>query len=136
MSEYIQMEAELAIYSFLLGLVLMISYDFLRLFRLIIPHGKWWLGVEDFAYWIYCAIMTFRLLFYQNSGILRGYVIVCVFAAMYLYDVIVSRSVFGVLKKIGRWITMKIRIWTAKRSAGKKTPSRAAKQPASEEKKI
>ncbi len=109
MSGYIQAEVQLAWCSFLLGLVLMVSYDFLRLFRLLIPHGKWWTGIEDFAYWIYCAVMTFRLLFYQNSGILRGYVIACVFVGMYLYDAIVSRSVFGVLKNIGRWITMKKR---------------------------
>lgn len=109
MSQYIQLEAELALHSFLLGLVLMSSYDLLRLFRLMVPHGKWWIGTEDFAYWIYCAIMTFRLLFYQNSGILRGYVIACVFLGMYLYDGIVSRSVFGVLKNIGRWITIKKR---------------------------
>lgn len=107
MSEYIRLEAELAISSFLLGVVLMISYDFLRLFRLIISHGKWWTGIEDLGYWIYCAIMTFRLLFYQNSGILRGYVIICVFLGMGLYDAIVSRSIFGVLKNIGRWIKMK-----------------------------
>ena len=109
MSEYIKIEAELAFSSFLLGAVLMISYDFLRLFRLLIPHGKWWTGLEDLLYWIYCAVMTFRLLFYQNSGILRGYVIGSVFFGMYLYDAIVSRNVFEVLKKIGRWITMKLR---------------------------
>ena len=109
MSEYIKLEAELALSSFLLGVVLMISYDFLRLFRMLIPHGMWWTGMEDLIYWIYCAAMTFRLLFYQNSGILRGYVIICVFLGMSLYDVIVSRSIFGVLKNIGRWITMKKR---------------------------
>ena len=109
MSEYIKLEAELVCSSFLLGAVLMTSYDFLRLFRLLIPHGKWWTGLEDLLYWIYCTVMTFRLLFYQNSGILRGYVIGCVFFGMYLYDAIVSRSVFEVLKKIGRWITMKLR---------------------------
>ena len=109
MSEYIKLEVELAFSSFLLGVVLMISYDFLRLFRMLIVHGKWWTGIEDLGYWIYCAFMTFRLLFYQNSGILRGYVIVCVFLGMKIYDGIVSRSVFGVLKNIGRWITMKKR---------------------------
>ena len=109
MSGYIKLEAELAVSSILLGVVLMISYDFLRLFRLLIHHGKWWMGLEDLGYWIYCAAMTFRLLFYQNDGVLRGYVIMCVFLGMYLYDAIVSRSVFGVLKNIGRWITMKKR---------------------------
>lgn len=109
MSRYIQLEAELALHSFLLGLILMSSYDLLRLFRLLIPHGKWWTGIEDFAYWIYCAIMTFLLLFYQNSGVLRGYVIAGVFLGMYLYDRIVSERVFGVLKNVRKWIKMKIR---------------------------
>lgn len=119
MSHYIQLEAELAFHSFLLGLVLMISYDLLRLFRLLVPHGNFWIGIEDFIYWLYCAIMTFALLFKENSGILRGYVIVCVFLAMYLYDRIVSRSVFEVLKNAGRWITMKKRDRILKKGAGK-----------------
>ena len=107
MSQYIQMEAELALHSFLLGVILMISYDFLRLFRMLVRHGKWWIGLEDYGYWIYCTVMTFRLLFYQNSGILRGYVIASVFLGMCLYDTIVSRNLFVVLKNAGRWITIK-----------------------------
>lgn len=109
MSHYIILEATLAIQSFLLGLTLMISYDLLRLFRLWIRHGKFWIDVEDLIYWIYCAVMTIHLLFEKNDGILRGYVIGCAFFAMLLYDRIVSRRVFGLLKNIGRWITMKKR---------------------------
>lgn len=108
MSLYIQDEAALALMSFLLGAVLMISYDLLRLFRLLVPHGSLWTGLEDFFYWIYCAVMTFSLLFWENSGVVRGYVIACVFLAMAAYDRIVSRNVFVLLKKTGRWIKMKI----------------------------
>lgn len=109
MSHYIIIEARLAVHSFLLGLILMISYDLLRLFRLLVPHGNFWIGIEDFIYWIYCAIMTITLLFTENDGVLRGYVIGCAFCGMFLYDRIVSRRVFGLLKNIGRWITMKKR---------------------------
>ena len=52
--------------------------------------------------------MTFSLLFWENSGVVRGYVIACVFLAMAAYDRIVSRNVFVLLKKTGRWIKMKI----------------------------
>ena len=107
MSFYIQEEAGLAALSFALGILLMISYDLLRLFRLLIPHGSLWTGLEDFFYWIYCAVMTFSLLFYENDGILRGYVIVSAFLGMFLYDRLVSQSVFAVLKNMGRWITIK-----------------------------
>ena len=52
--------------------------------------------------------MTFSLLFWENSGVVWGYVIACVFLAMAAYDRIVSRNVFVLLKKTGRWIKMKI----------------------------
>ncbi len=120
MSLYIQEEAGLAVLSFVLGILLMISYDLLRLFRLLIPHGSLWTGLEDFFYWIYCAVMTFSLLFYENDGILRGYVIVSTFLGMFLYDRLVSQSVFAVLKNVGRWITMKRRTMITRKKEGKR----------------
>jgi len=119
LSLYIQEEAGLAALSFALGILLMISYDLLRLFRLLIPHGSLWTGLEDFFYWIYCAVMTFSLLFYENDGVLRGYVIVSAFLGMFLYDRLVSQSVFAVLKNIGRWITIKRKTMIARKEAGK-----------------
>lgn len=109
MSGYIQAEAELAVQSFLLGIFLMICYDCLRLLRLLIVHGTLWTGLEDFIYWIYAASMTFSLLFRENSGVLRGYVIIGVFFGMFLYDRIVSQPVFELLKKFGKWIRIKLR---------------------------
>ena len=108
MSDYIYLEAELAAHSFLLGVNLMVSYDLLRLFRLFVPHSSLAVNIEDFLYWIYCALMTFWLLFLENSGVLRGYVIVGVFIGMILYDRIVSQTVFGVLKKVKIWFTIKV----------------------------
>lgn len=109
MSGYIQAEAELAVQSFLLGIFLMICYDCLRILRLLIVHGTLWTGLEDFIYWIYAASMTFSLLFRENSGVLRGYVIIGVFFGMFLYDRIVSQPVFELLKKFGKWIRIKLR---------------------------
>ena len=113
-SSYIYLEAQLAVHSFLLGVILMISYDLLRLFRLLIPHSLLIIGLEDFVYWIYCAVMTFWLLFQENNGALRSYVIVGVFVGMILYDRIVSRPIFSVLKKIKRWFTIKVKRFTIK----------------------
>ena len=87
------------------------SYDLLRLFRFFVPHNDLWRGLEDLGFWIYCAIMTFSLLFYANSGILRGYVIISTFFGMFLYDRFVSRKLFDrlySLKKWKIWIKMKI----------------------------
>ena len=109
MSEVVFREMELMVHSFLLGVILMISYDLIRLFRLLIPHGTLSVGIEDFLYWLYCTAMVFRLLFAGTDGVVRGYVILSVFAAMILYDRIVSQTVLGLLKKVKIWFTIKVR---------------------------
>ena len=83
MSPYLTLEVRLVGMSTVLGFILMASYDFLRLFRFFVPHGRLWTGIEDFFYWIYAAVMTFLLLFYENSGIVRAYIIACVFFGMF-----------------------------------------------------
>ena len=109
MSTYIYAEAELIKDSFILGMSLMISYDLLRFFRFLVPHNTVCVGIEDFFYWIYSGFMTFRLLFLELDGVLRGYVILAVFAGMILYDRIVSQTIFELLKKAKIWFTIKVR---------------------------
>ena len=47
------------------------------------------------------------LLYEQNDGGLRLYAIVGVLVGMALYDRIVSRFLFAVLKKAGKWFKIK-----------------------------
>ena len=107
MSPYLTLEVRLVGMSTVLGFILMASYDFLRLFRFFVPHGRLWTGIEDFFYWIYAAVMTFLLLFHENSGIVRAYIIACVFFGMIFYDKIISRNVFQLLKKLKKWYKIK-----------------------------
>ena len=48
MSPYLTLEVRLVGMSTVLGFILMASYDFLRLFRFFVPHGRLWAGIEDF----------------------------------------------------------------------------------------
>ena len=107
MSPYLTLEVRLVGMSTVLGFILMASYDFLRLFRFFVPHGRLWTGIEDFFYWIYAGTATFMLLYEQNDGGLRLYAIVGVLVGMSLYDRIVSRFLFAVLKKAGKWFKIK-----------------------------
>ena len=107
MSPYLTLEVRLVGMSTVLGFILMASYDFLRLFRFFVPHARLFPGFEDFFYWIYAAVMTFLLLFYENSGIVRAYIIACVFFGMIFYDKIISRNVFQLLKKLKKWYKIK-----------------------------
>lgn len=107
MSVTIRYEVQLLAGSLALGVCLMIIYDGLRLFRLMIPHGNLWTGVEDGLYWIGSSIVTFLLLFEQNDGVLRSYAIIGVLSGMLFYNLSVSRILRSLLKKFLKYFTMR-----------------------------
>ncbi len=101
-------EIELTGISLLAGAWLMMCYDLLRVFRILVRHKNLWIGLEDFFYWIYAGVTTFLLLYRENDGRLRAYVIVGIFAGMVLYDRFFSRIYLKLLKKAVEWIRMKL----------------------------
>ena len=68
------------------GIALLMMYDGLRIFRWLVRHGSFWTGMEDAAYWLFASFATFRLLFGQNDGVLRGYAVAGVLGGMVFYD--------------------------------------------------
>lgn len=109
MSPDIQAEARLLVLSLAAGAGLMALYDVLRVFRLLVPHGWIWTGAEDLLYWIFSGFATFYLLYRENDGALRLYVIGSVLLAMALYDRTFSAFFLKWLKKLGRCFKIKIR---------------------------
>lgn len=101
-------EIELTGISLLAGAWLMMCYDLLRVFRILVRHKNLWVGLEDFFYWIYAGVTAFLLLYRENDGRLRAYVIVGIFAGMVLYDRFFSRIYLKLLKKAVEWIRMKL----------------------------
>lgn len=108
MSQNIQTEAQLLVLSILTGVTLMIAYDILRILRLVIPHSWAVIGAEDLLYWCAAGLATFYLLYRENDGSLRMYVIGTVILSMVAYDRCVSRFFLKLLKKAGRWIRIKL----------------------------
>ncbi len=108
MSYHIVYEVKLLLYSFLTGAGLMMTYDLLRIFRIFIPHSPIFTGLEDMVYWVYAALITFSLLYEQNDGVLRGYVIAGVFIGMFLYDRLVSRFFLKFLKNFQKYLKIKM----------------------------
>ena len=108
MSVHIVYEVKLLLYSFFTGAGLMMTYDLLRIFRIFIPHSYVFTGIEDMIYWVYAALVTFSLLYELNDGGLRGYVIAGIFLGMFLYDRLVSRFFFKSLKKLKKYLKMKM----------------------------
>ena len=107
MSGVIRYEAWLLMLSLATGGWLMLVYDTLRVFRLMIRHSAFAVGLEDFFYWIGAGVVTFNLLYEQNDGGLRAYVIGGVLGGMILYDRLISRIFFKGLKKLGKKFTIK-----------------------------
>ena len=107
MSGVIRYEAWLLMLSLATGGGLMLVYDTLRVFRLMIRHSAFAVGLEDFFYWIGAGVVTFNLLYQQNDGGLRAYVIGGVLGGMILYDRLISRIFFKGLKKLGKKFTIK-----------------------------
>ena len=107
MSPNIQIEARLLAVSMGVGAGLMALYDVLRLLRLILRHSWLATGLEDLAYWSFAGFAVFYLLYQENDGSLRFYVIGTVLLTMVLYDRICSTNFFKVLKKLAGCFTIK-----------------------------
>lgn len=115
-SEAVFHEAHACWRSLAVGIVLMMIYDIFRLFRLLVRHSAWMIGVEDVIYWVFASFTVFGLFYLENDGALRFYMIGAVIFGMILYDRIVSTNFFRVLKKAGRCFRIKIRKKTQKQS--------------------
>ena len=70
---------------FLVGVFLAASYDVLRILRGIIPHGAFFVNLEDLLYWIYVAVVVFVQLYDKNDGRLRAYVFGSILTGMVIY---------------------------------------------------
>ena len=109
-------EADVLLAAFLTGALLLFIYDVLRIVRKIVPHKMWLVGVEDLLFWIGSALALFAMLYRENSGYIRGFVIGGVLVGMLLYNLllsawIVAGSVF-LLKKI-LFVLSRPLVWTA-----------------------
>lgn len=110
-------EADVLLASFLTGVILVLVYDLLRIMRRLVSHKFWVIGLEDLLFWIGSAITLFAMLYRENSGYIRGFVIGGVLAGMLIYNLIFSSwvvkgSVF-LLEKILFLISRPL-VWTAR----------------------
>lgn len=114
-SETILKEADILWKALAMGAVLVFVYDLLRIVRKLVPHGTWWISVEDFLFWAGSALAIFAMLYRENDGYLRGFSIGGVVLGMLLYSFTLSRfvvkgSVF-LLEKILYIVTRPL-VWT------------------------
>lgn len=86
MEAFIIEEARLFLDSLFTGLVIMALYDILRLLRRIIRHNNIVVGIEDFIFWNLAGIVIFALIYSENDGRIRWFIIagICIGAWVYV----------------------------------------------------
>lgn len=100
MAALIYDEVELFVVCLLLGMVLALVYDFIRIFRLFFKHKDWLVDMEDLIFWLFTAWLVFRTLFLYNRGALRGYAFLGMFLGFIFYAFTLSRLLLFLAEKL------------------------------------
>lgn len=125
MSERIIHEFYFFLMSVFYGMLIFFLYDCIRIVRRIIPHIGFLVGLEDIIFWVISGIMMFQMMYKQNNGIIRGFVIVGISIGMVIYlhlfsNLLVNgmtkiiKTILHIIKKI-IIILLKPFIWFGKR---------------------
>lgn len=69
----LEKETLIFLYAILTGVVSKGIYDILYLFREIVKHSWWMVGIEDILYWIAMSIYCFRALYLTTDGNIRWF---------------------------------------------------------------
>jgi hypothetical protein len=98
MSPDILAELRLLIRSVWTGAALSLAYGLIQLWRRICHHSWLAAGLEDFLYWSAAGFVVFYLLYRENDGALRMYVIVTVLLCRGICGRILRYIFYKVLK--------------------------------------
>ncbi len=116
------------LHAFLLGIFITFVYDLLRILRRAVPHRPFLVSAEDLAFWIFCAVEVFLLLYRESNGNLRWFAVLGAVVGMLLYRRTLSgplvkyvslilEKILGFLGRIGRLLWKPVAL--AGRGAGK-----------------
>lgn len=104
MSQSIIDEVTFLLYSFLLGVIITFVYDGFLILRRLIKHNIFFISLEDFIFWIACAISVFYVLYEENNGILRWFAVAGAGLGMIAYKKTLSPLIINVISKALSWI--------------------------------
>lgn len=85
MNEEIIFEFRLFLAFFLLGFIVLLTYDILSIFKLVLRQRRIPEMILELLFWVNCAFITFLLLYRMNYGIIRGFAAIAALAGMFVY---------------------------------------------------
>ncbi|OMD35835.1 MULTISPECIES: spore cortex biosynthesis protein YabQ [Paenibacillus] len=80
-------------YMIMAGLAMGLAYDSYRVLSLKFNFPKWLNAMLDLLYWLWAALLVFRMLYAGNQGQLRFYVFLGLFLGVWIYFLIFSVTV-------------------------------------------
>lgn len=93
----IGMEAVIFLYAVLSGIVIFSGYHILYMFRRLISHSVFLVGIEDLLYWISVSVYLFRQMYHTTFGSIRWYFVLGV-----IFGNIAAYAAGRVLKRLWR----------------------------------
>lgn len=99
MSQDIVKEIDFLLNFVLLGVLITFAYDWFLILRRLIKHNMFWISMEDFIFWIGCAVSAFGMLYRLNNGIVRWFAVAGAAVGMLLYKKTISRLVIKTVTK-------------------------------------
>lgn len=84
---------------FLLGVILMLIYDILKIVRIIIKHSGLLIAIQDIIYWVISGGLMFLLLYKEDAGSIRWFAVGMVLLGMLLYYLMISRFFIPLIEK-------------------------------------
>lgn len=100
MSQDIINEVTFFLGAVLMGIIITFCYDFLLILRRLIRHNGFFVSIEDFLFWVICAIVVFYMLYRENNGILRWFAVMGAAVGMAAYKLIIGRHFVHIVTKI------------------------------------
>lgn len=91
MSQNIIWELDFFLQAMLLGIMIAVFYDTIRIIRRVFRHGVFLIAMEDFFFWFICCLKIFEMFVKENSGTLRWFAIAANVVGMILYCKTLSR---------------------------------------------
>lgn len=100
MSQDIINEVYFLLGSILTGFIITFVYDFFLIARRLIRHNLFFVSLEDFLFWIACAITVFYMLYEENNGILRWFAVFGAALGMLFYKGIIGKHFVNLISTV------------------------------------
>lgn len=129
MSQYIINEVCFLLNSIIMGIIITFIYDFVLIWRRLVRHNLFFISLEDFVFWVTCAIAVFYMLYEENNGILRWFAVFGAALGMMVYKLIIGKhfvqitttivqkeihiikKICGILFRPIKWILKKVKVF-------------------------